>query len=429
MEKYIAVEIDPTVQVVAQHANPATKHCPSITHWAHDAMSITEHKIRNLGRIDIMGAGPPCQDFSKARLMNPTEKGGRSGTAGPTGQLFTVLIKIWKMVMKYNPHCQWIIENVDITDMDDYYVISHALQTGAVSINSINHSYTWRNRLFWTNIKLLSNWRDDHPPLDANNCLDSGRTIVPPVTTITANWQGDSQQPFQFTSRPIQVWDRTDSKLRYLRPHEAEKLMGMKPRCTAAPGVSARARLTIIGNAWDINVSTMLLAHSRVATSAVKNLAMEAETYKYATKLHLSNQSRTRESIVDSGSSRHIDAATLVTDTSDTYHVSGFDGSEAWTQGSGHLALALIDDPTKQQFKVIIDDADKFDSARPILPMGKLLREGYEFTFKNHGQICHMHTSNKKRLVKLLLGDDGIITLPHSLLETTKNKQSVCLIQ
>ena len=97
------------------------------------------------------------------------------------------------------------------------------------------------------------------------------------MTTITANWQGDSQQPFQFTSRPIQVWDKTD-RLRYLRPHEAENLMGMKPRCTAAPGVSARARLTIIGNAWDINVFTKILAHGRVSAITVKTLAMEAET-------------------------------------------------------------------------------------------------------------------------------------------------------
>ena len=65
--------------------------------------------------------------------------------------------------------------------------------------------------------------------------------------------------------------------------------------------------------------------------------------------------------VVDSGSSRHIDAATVVTDESDTYHVSGFDGSEAWTKGSGNLALELTDASTKRPFTVILDDVDKFE--------------------------------------------------------------------
>ena len=101
---------------------------------------------------------------------------------------------------------------------------------------------------------------------------------------------------------------------------------------------------------------------------------------------------------MDPGSSRHIDAATTVTDATDTYNVSGFDGSEAWTQGSGHLALRLTDESTKNEFNMIIDDVDKFDSARPILPMGKLLREGYESTLKNYAwaQLPNANTKQKE---------------------------------
>ena len=134
---------------------------------------------------------------------------------------------------------------------------------------------------------------------------------------------------------------------------------------------------------------------------------------------------------MDSGSSRHIDAATVVTDESDTYHVSGFDGSEAWTKGSGNLALELTDASTKRPFTVILDDVDKFESARPILSMGKLLRDGYEFILKDHGDTCLMRAPNKKRMINLHLGDDDIVTLPHTLLVAPKPKgaQLTCLIQ
>ena len=55
--------------------------------------------------------------------------------------------------------------------------------------------------------------------------------------------------------------DQTKDEAQHVRPHEAEKLMGMDAGTTAGPGITAKQRLQAIGGGWDINVTSALLQH------------------------------------------------------------------------------------------------------------------------------------------------------------------------
>ena len=47
----------------------------------------------------------------------------------------------------------------------------------------------------------------------------------------------------------------------HLQPIEAEGLMGMDLGSTAAVGITAKQRLEVIGNGWDIHTVSMLFVH------------------------------------------------------------------------------------------------------------------------------------------------------------------------
>ena len=65
------------------------------------------------------------------------------------------------------------------------------------------------------------------------------------------------------TRVPVLVCDEKFSDMQQLRPHEAEKLMGMPAGITDGPGITAKQRLICIGLGWDLNVSKMFFVHLR----------------------------------------------------------------------------------------------------------------------------------------------------------------------
>ena len=72
ISRYIAVEISKDAKRIACNANPHEPNMPNIDHsWHSNAWDITEQDIAKLGHnnIKMFMPGPPCQDFSKLRLL------------------------------------------------------------------------------------------------------------------------------------------------------------------------------------------------------------------------------------------------------------------------------------------------------------------------------------------------------------------------
>ena len=236
---------------------------------------ITEQHIAACGNIDVLHGSPPCTNFSRALVDRGAGVDGRTGLAGPTGRLFYKMMEIWRWVLKYNPHCRYIIENVVFDDMPDWAEVCAILGTPVV-LNAKDYSCTWRQRAYWTNIDLPQGWQvpvenEMHPDM----VLPSGCTMVnKSAPTITASWRLQNGVVVERTRQPLMVWDAALGMQRHLVPEEAEVLMGLPEGYTAAPGVAGHDRLRAIGNGIDVRVLCQLLRHYRAGPVPQEEMAV-----------------------------------------------------------------------------------------------------------------------------------------------------------
>jgi hypothetical protein len=401
--RYIGVEINPTARGVADNVHPDGGMFTVDHGWHNDINHISEQDVLGLGRnaISMVGFGSPCEDFSLLRLLPPRHKGdkllqsrgeSRPGLKGKKGRLLKECIRVAKLVLKYNPNCKYFGENIDFSDMaDDWNEVCADLGTPLI-VDSANFSNTRRTRAYWTNLEGLEGMFEVATPLDGDECMDPGRTLIRQqsggqryVRTIGKSWKGDPTNPVADTRLPVLVKDINEQKLQHLRPHEAEQLMGMPRDCTAGNGATAKERLMAVGNGWDLNVvgkffdnyrdqvdnlSAVACTLQQVApvptnlsqqdralqcSLAIMTQQMPADDFKamlaqYSLEqqlhmfgllrgwyqMHPSCQvSAPSGSILDSGSSRHLDPRVTVTNSEDTVTITGFDNSQHWTTGNG----------------------------------------------------------------------------------------------
>ena len=221
-------------------------------------------------------SGPPCQDFSKLRLISKRSahtkvSNLRPGLNGPHGRVFRNVIQILQWVLKHNPDCEFLIENVVFDDTpNDWKEICDVLGR-SVLINCQSYSYTKRYRAYWTNFYHESDLPPHEPKLNPNECMIGNRTIIQyeacsrmNVRPLGARWKHGKST----SSRPIMVNDPKFEQLQHLLPEEAEALHGYQVGCTAGNDATADQRLKAIGNGWDLNVISMILSRSRLCRDA-----------------------------------------------------------------------------------------------------------------------------------------------------------------
>ncbi len=139
--KYFAAEIKPHAIKVTQHNYPDTIQIGDVTKVSFkNGILYTENGEFNVGHIDIVIGGSPCQDFSRGNAT-------RDGLAGLKSGLFYHYLRILK---ECNPK-NYLLENVIMSD-SDYALISGYMGTEPVRINSSRVSAQLRDRLYWTNI-------------------------------------------------------------------------------------------------------------------------------------------------------------------------------------------------------------------------------------------------------------------------------------
>lgn len=130
IEKYFAFEIKPYAIKVTQY------HYPDTIQMGDVRSAVWE----SIGHCDLLLAGSPCQDLSKANNK-------MLGLQGEKSSLFFEFIKAKEILKpKY-----YLLENVS-TKQKDYEEISKCVGTYPVNINSSLVSAQLRNRNYWTNI-------------------------------------------------------------------------------------------------------------------------------------------------------------------------------------------------------------------------------------------------------------------------------------
>lgn len=135
VEKYYASEIKPIAIKVVK------KHFPDTIQLG----DVTKLDLKEIGEIDLLIGGSPCQDLS---IANVAHGGNQEGLDGKKSSLFYEYVRILKQVKpKY-----FLLENVATMKQKDKDIITSILGVEPIAINSNLVSYQNRNRYYWTNI-------------------------------------------------------------------------------------------------------------------------------------------------------------------------------------------------------------------------------------------------------------------------------------
>lgn len=144
--KYFSSEIDKYANQASQALFPGTIQLGDVTQWQDwEFMNIGF----NLGDIDLLLAGFPCQAWSMAGKMK--------GDDDPRGALVHDLINIWKQINLCRAAVgkepvKFMFENVKMKKEFLYY-INDLFGVEPIFINSSLVSAQDRERYYWTNIK------------------------------------------------------------------------------------------------------------------------------------------------------------------------------------------------------------------------------------------------------------------------------------
>lgn len=141
VEKYFASEIKPHAIKCTQHNFPDTIQIGNVCEISYkDGVLTTENGSFEVGKIDLLIGGSPCQGFSRAgKELNFNDE---------RSKLFFEYARILKEV---NP-TYFLLENV-VMRKEYSDVITDILGVTPIMINSALVSAQERKRLYWTNIQ------------------------------------------------------------------------------------------------------------------------------------------------------------------------------------------------------------------------------------------------------------------------------------
>ncbi len=135
-DTYYSSEIDPYAQSVTRYNFPNTVFLGDVN----------KVNFEELPKVNLLLAGSPCQDLSRA-------KANGKGLEGEKSNLFYKFIEALTILRKKNPNIKFLLENVRMKqEWQD--TISDLLGVQPVKLNSSNFSAQNRLRLYWTNLKV-----------------------------------------------------------------------------------------------------------------------------------------------------------------------------------------------------------------------------------------------------------------------------------
>lgn len=262
IDKYYASEIEKNAIQITQNNFPKTIQLGDINDWKNWNI--------NWKNIDLLLFGFPCQSFSLVR--------NGKGFEDERGKLFFIARDILNHIKNVNPNIKFLAENVPMkVEIANY--ISKELNVGPILLNSEYFSAQIRERLYWTNIPLLSlpeyceeilldilqfnvdekyYYKEDYIlhgwdkrviatlNINGHDILKRVNNPLFKCQTLTAVCGGNQHKKVLYNGR-----------VRKLTPLEYERLMNIPDEYTS--GISDSARYKMIGNGWEINTIKYLL--------------------------------------------------------------------------------------------------------------------------------------------------------------------------
>lgn len=268
VEKYYASEIDKYAISITQNNYPDTIQLGDIT-------KITNEQLDNLGKIDIVIGGSPCQDLSNYKY----DRGEVTGLNGEKSGLFYDYIRI----LKYIEPRYFLLENVASMEQRWKDLMSEIIGVQPIMINSALVCAAERKRLYWTNIPNVTQPEDKgfvlkDIILNPNEVPEKYWYTKYPITvhdgdvkvkaTIHLNGHRQAKEVYGLNHKcNTLLCDGNggnlvkkiyqDERVRKLMPIEYERLQTLQDGYTDC--VSDSRRYSAIGNGWTVDVIAHIL--------------------------------------------------------------------------------------------------------------------------------------------------------------------------
>lgn len=138
IDSYFASEVNPHSIKITQKNYPNTIQIGDIT-------LLSDQQLDELGNVDILMGGSPCQNLSRSVINNIKHN---QGLKGEKSSLFYEYVRI---LNKVKP-TYFLFENVESMKNTDKDIITETLGVEPIMINSSLVSAQDRKRYYWTNI-------------------------------------------------------------------------------------------------------------------------------------------------------------------------------------------------------------------------------------------------------------------------------------
>lgn len=258
VEKYFAAEIKGIGIKVTKENYPDTIHVGDVNKISYkDGVLHTEHGSFNVGHIDLVMFGSPCQTFSiamKAELRVGLENKEKSG----------LFIECHRILKEVNP-TYFLMENVARMKAEDKDFITELMGVEPVRINSSLVSAQLRDRLYWTNIPNITMPQDKG--IELQSVLTSGYTDRKKARALLVS----DSRPLRDTARMIHrykdtgfttiVWEKEgdDSSVRYMNQTELERCQTVPEGYTKC--LTRNEAADVLGDGWTVDVIAHILTH------------------------------------------------------------------------------------------------------------------------------------------------------------------------
>lgn len=265
VEKYYAAEIKPIAIKVTKDNYPDTIHIGDVNKISYKGgVLYTENGNYNVGYIDLMVFGSPCQSFSrcmKTDMRVGLEDKTRSG-------LFFECYRILKEVQP----TWWLLENVASMKSEDRDYLTECMGVEPIRINSKLVCAALRDRYYWTNIPGITQPEDKGITLQS--ILTSGyadrekaRTLLVSDSRPLRDKQKMLHRYKKFTTI---VWEEkgNDDSIRYLNQTELERCQTVPEGYTKC--LTRNEAADVLGDAFTVDVIAHIFSYINTQQNDLK---------------------------------------------------------------------------------------------------------------------------------------------------------------
>lgn len=249
--EYYASEIKDIGIKVTKYNYPDTIHVGDVNqiHYKNGIL-YTENGKFNVGKIDLVAFGSPCQSFSQAMKTDMRiglEDKKRSG----------LFLECYRVLKEVNP-TYFLMENVGSMKVDDKNFISNLLGVEPIRINSKLVCAALRDRLYWTNIPNVTQPEDKKIKLQ--DIITSGYVDREKARALLVS---DSRplttkermlHRYRDTGFTTLIWEEKDNddSVRYMNQIELERCQTVPEGYTKC--LTRNEAANVLGDGWTVDV-------------------------------------------------------------------------------------------------------------------------------------------------------------------------------